>query len=121
MNDGEMNELIGITMNNIKGMMNSENVVGKPIVMPEGSVVLPISKVTVGFVTGGGQYGQSNGKQNFALPFAGGGGGGVNITPIGFLVCKDNDQELVKLDKKEGKGKWETLISAALNMLKDKK
>ena len=121
MSDGEMNELINVTMNNIKHMMDSENVIGKPIAMPDGNVVLPISKVTVGFVTGGGQYGTGKEKQSFSFPFAGGGGGGVNITPIGFLVCDRGEKKLVKIEKKEGEGKWESLISAALNILKSKK
>lgn len=119
--DGEMNELISVTMDNIKSMMDSENVIGKPIVMPEGSVVVPLSKVTVGFVTGGGQYNLQQNKQSFPVPFAGGGGGGINITPIGFLVCSEGDTNLIKIDKKESAGKWENLISAALSLIKSKK
>lgn len=119
--DGEMNELISVTMDNIKSMMDSENVVGKPIMMPEGSVVIPISKVTVGFLTGGGQYNNQSQKNTFPIPFAGGGGGGINITPIGFLVYGNDDASLIKVDKKESAGKWENLISAALNVLKGKK
>ncbi len=119
--EGEMNELINVTMDNLKNMMSGENVIGKPIAMPDGNVVLPFSKVTVGFVTGGGQYGNGSEKSPFPFPFAGGGGGGINITPIGFLVCDRGEASLVKVDKKEGEGKWETLISAALNLLKDKK
>lgn len=119
--EGEMNELINVTMDNIKSMMDSENIVGKPIMMPEGNVVIPISKVTVGFVTGGGQYGGGEGKSSFVFPFAGGGGGGINITPIGFLVCDKEDTNLIKIDKKESEGKWENLISAAMNLFKHKK
>lgn len=119
--DGEMNELISVTMDNIKGMMDSENVVGKPIAMPDGNVVLPISKVTVGFVTGGGQYNSGKEKSIVPFPFAGGGGGGINITPIGFLVCDRGEANLIKIEKKEVEGKWESLISAAINMLKNKK
>lgn len=119
--DGEMNELINVTMDNIKSMMDSENVVGKPIMMPDGNIVLPVSKVTVGFVTGGGQYKSGIEKAPFPFPFAGGGGGGINITPIGFLVSDNNDFSMIKLDKKESGGKWENLISAAINMLRNKK
>ena len=118
---GEMNELINVTMDNIKSMMNSENVIGRPISMTDGSVILPVSKVTVGFVTGGGQYKSGMEKAPFPFPFAGGGGGGINITPIGFLAFADGDFNMIKIDKKESMGKWESLISAVSNMVKGKK
>ena len=119
--DVEMNELISVTMNNIKSMMDSENVIGRPISMTDGSVILPVSKVTVGFVTGGGQYRSGVEKAPFPFPFAGGGGGGINITPIGFLSYSDGGFSMIKIDKKESAGKWDSLISAVSNMFKGKK
>ena len=97
--EGEMNELINVTMDNIKSMMDSENIVGKPIMMPEGNVVIPISKVTVGFVTGGGQYGGGEGKSSFVFGFAGARGAPINISPVGFLVGEKGDRNLIKIDK----------------------
>lgn len=119
--DEQMTELVNVTMENIKNLMANENIVGKPIMMPEGSVVIPISKVTLAFVTGGGNYGENTSKAVIGLPFAGGGGGGVSITPIGFLVSDNGDNNLIKLDKKEGENKWQALFQAAMNVLKDKK
>lgn len=116
--DNKMSELINVTLDNIKNLMANENIVGKPIVMPEGSVVIPFSKVTVGFVTGGGNISSGQQKNTLEIPFAGGGGGGINISPIGFLVCNEYSKELVKIDKEEEENKWQTLLNAVMDLLK---
>ena len=80
------------TMENIRGMIDANTIVGDAIAAADGSTIVPISRVSFGFVAGGGEYGLKT-PQPAAndLPFAGGTGAGVTVQPMGFLVVK-NDQ-----------------------------
>ena len=71
------------TMEKIHEMVDTNNIVGQPIVTPDGVTLIPISKVSFGFGGGGGEYGKST------QGFGGGSGGGVKIDPVAFLVIKD--------------------------------
>ena len=84
--------IMSTTMENIREMINVNTVVGDAVTPAEGTVIIPISRVSFGFVAGGGEYGLKT-PQPAAndLPFAGGTGAGVTVQPMGFLVVK-NDQ-----------------------------
>ena len=84
--------IMSTTMENIRDMINVNTVVGDAVTPAEGTVIIPISRVSFGFVAGGGEYGLKT-PQPAAndLPFAGGTGSGVTVQPMGFLVVK-NDQ-----------------------------
>ena len=71
-------------------------VVGDPVKTQDGSTIIPISKVSFGFVAGGGQYaGGVTAPQADGLPVAGGAGAGVSVHPMGFLVCSQNGVRLL--------------------------
>ena len=81
-------KLMQTTLENIKDMVDVNTVIGDPIAAPAGVTVIPFSKVSFGFATGGGDY---DGKKEDSLarenlPFAGGSGAGVSVQPVGFLV-----------------------------------
>lgn len=78
-----LNDLMRSTMEKIHEMVDTNTIVGEPISTPDGVTLIPISKVSFGFGSGGGDYG--NTKQNFG----GGSGAGVKIAPVAFLVIKD--------------------------------
>ncbi|MCI5564235.1 MAG: GerW family sporulation protein [Clostridiales bacterium] len=84
--------IMSTTMENIRDMIDVNTVVGDAVTPAEGTVIIPISRVSFGFVAGGGEYGLKT-PQPAAndLPFAGGTGAGVTVQPMGFLVVK-NDQ-----------------------------
>ncbi len=69
------------TMNKIREMMNANTVIGDPINLPGGGVILPVSKISLGFASGG-----SDLPTNTKASFGGGGGAGVNVQPVAFLV-----------------------------------
>ena len=82
----KINAVIETAMKNLNDMIDVNTVVGKPIATEAGTV-FPICKVTLGFMTGGGEYGEVKlFKKDSALPFAGGSGAVVSIKPAGFLV-----------------------------------
>ena len=80
------------TMESIRDMIDVNTVVGEPIATADGATVVPISRVSFGFVAGGGEYGVPEPARTAAapprdgLPFAGGSGAGVTVQPLGFLV-----------------------------------
>ena len=71
------------TMENIRDMVDVNTVIGDPVTAAEGATIIPISRVSFGFVSGGGEYGAK--PELTATPFAGGTGAGVTVQPMGFL------------------------------------
>lgn len=110
MTDHPIQGLMQTAMENIKEMVDVNTIVGDPVQTPDGSVIMPISKVGFGFVAGGSDirfdhsHDHSAAKQgdaqhaSVALPFGGGSGGGVSITPIAFLVVGTQGVRIVPLD-----------------------
>jgi sporulation protein YtfJ len=113
--------LMKTAMENIKEMVDVNTIVGDPVQTPDGSVILPISKVGFGFAAGGSEFlGEAEQDQNnkndanhasVSLPFGGGSGGGVSITPIAFLVVSSTGVKVVPLDNQTHL--YERLIDSA--------
>ena len=81
-----INSVMQTALENIKDMIDVNTVVGDPVITGSGGTVIPVSKVSFGFVAGGGEYIQSNDEK----PFAGGSGAGVSLQPVGFLVLNED-------------------------------
>lgn len=91
-------------MENIKQMVEVNTIVGDPVETPDGSVILPVSRVGFGFAAGGSEFappsqGTESGAGGDEMPFGGGSGGGVSITPIAFLVVNNEGVKLLNLDR----------------------
>ncbi len=79
--------IMSTTLENIRDMIDVNTVVGEPIAAGDGETIIPISRVSFGFVAGGGEYGPASRAEGSAEhPFAGGTGAGVTVQPLGFLV-----------------------------------
>lgn len=85
--------LMGVTLEKIRSMVDSNTIIGNPINMADGTMILPISKVTFGFASGGSDFPSKTQKELFG----GGGGAGVTIAPIAFLVVRDGNVRLLQL------------------------
>ncbi len=94
--------LMGTTMENIKDMVDVNTVVGDAVRTEDGTTIIPISRVSFGFVAGGGEY-TMDGKGKVStpatpsedMPFAGGSGAGVSVQPMGFLVAGNGQVKLL--------------------------
>ena len=97
----KIEEVMNSAMNNLKSLVDIDVVVGKPIISNNVMTIIPLTKVTMGFVSGGGEYNADlKDKRDAEYPFSGGSGGGMSIKPIGFLVIKKEEIELIKIDAK---------------------
>ena len=72
------------TMENIRDMVDVNTVIGDPVIAAEGATIIPVSRVSFGFLAGGGEYGAQ--PELSDMPFAGGTGAGVTVQPMGFLT-----------------------------------
>ena len=88
MSEHPIESLMGVTMQKIKEMVDVNTIIGDPITTPDGTVIVPVSKVTYGFASGGSDFpSKKDGKDCFG----GGSGAGITINPVAFLVVKDGD------------------------------
>ncbi|TCS84096.1 GerW family sporulation protein [Tepidibacillus fermentans] len=105
MSEHPIQGLMKTAMENLKEMVDVNTIVGDPVETPDGTVILPISKVGFGFAAGGSEFRfennvdqQNNSAKNQEKPFGGGSGGGVSITPVAFLVVGKTSVQLLPLD-----------------------
>lgn len=87
-------------MTSLENMIDVNTIVGDMVTTPDGTVIIPVSKVCFGFAAGGSEF-NTNKLNKFAesskLPFGGGSGAGVNIMPMAFLVVKDSTIRLLDI------------------------
>ena len=87
--------LMGVTIEKIRDMVNAETIIGDPIHV-DGTTIIPVSRVTFGFASGGSDVAPSSNKQMFG----GGSGAGVSVTPEAFLVASNGNVRTVQLVEK---------------------
>ena len=108
MNDHPIESLMITAMNSIENMIEVNTIVGEPINTGNGVTIIPISKVCFGFGAGGTEfnkealdkYDKNESVENiqYKLPFGGGSGAGVSVSPVAFLVVEKNDVRLMHID-----------------------
>lgn len=100
--------LMTTTMNSIKDMIDVDTIIGNPIESVNGTVIIPISKVSFGFASAGSEFNGETVEQykkvdkdeeiQYKLPFGGGSGAGVTINPVAFLVVQGESVKLLPVD-----------------------
>ena len=100
--------LMHITMDSIKDMIDVNTIIGDPIQMNNSTAIIPISKVSFGFASGGSEFkGETIDEYNkkdkdeqiqYRLPFGGGAGAGVTITPVAFLILQSGQVKLMSVE-----------------------
>ncbi len=84
---------MGVTMDKLKDMVDADTVIGNPISTPNGTTIIPISKISYGFASGGSDLPKKTADNEL---FAGGSGAGVSVQPLGFLIVYPNGTAEVK-------------------------
>lgn len=90
-----INELMSATMEQIKSMAGTNTIVGQPIHTEDGVTLIPVSKISMGFASGGTDFAGKNQKPDGKNNFGGGSGAGVNISPVAFVVVKGGNVRLL--------------------------
>lgn len=110
--------LMKTAMESIKQMVDVNTVVGDAVEAPDGTVIIPVSRVACGFAAGGGEFETAGGGNNQegqqALPFGGGSGAGVSVQPVGFLVVSREEVRFLSVD---GNAMVDRLIDLAPNFV----
>lgn len=121
-NYSSINDLIEGAMDKLKTLVDSSTIVGDSITSPDGTVIIPISKVSVGFVVGGGEYADLSARRVANhFPMSGGSSGGMSVSPVGFLIIRDNGE--VDFVNIENKSLYQTVLNMVNSLLEklDKK
>lgn len=105
--------LMKTAMESIKEMVSVNTVVGDPVETPDGHVIIPVSRVSCGFVSAGGEYDTKSGARE-EIPFGGGSGAGVSVQPVGFLVVGNQQVRLIPV---EGNAAIDRLLDLAPQFL----
>ena len=92
---GNIADLLNVSMNKIKEMIDANTIIGTPIIEGE-TIIIPVSKLHLGFVSGGSDIKPNTSKEE--VLFGGGAGGGFGITPVAFLVVNNKEVSLLSID-----------------------
>lgn len=104
-------ELIKVSLDRVKVLMETNTIIGEEITLKNGTTIIPISKASVGFVVGGGEYSdKSNRRVANHFPMAGGSGCGMSVSPVGFLTITGGEVKFVDI---ENKSMYQTLVNLA--------
>lgn len=113
----KIEQIMKSAMTQIKSIIDVNTIIGSPIKTEDGTTIIPITKVIVGFVAGGGEYETNTfkSKKQEANPFAGGSGSGFNIVPVGFLIKEESGYKMIKIDNLIATTSLFEVIAKAIN------
>jgi len=92
MGENNIKGILDVTMEKLKGMINADIITGNPIVV-DGITLIPVSRVSYGLATGGSDFPSKTGQSLFG----GGGGAGVSVVPVAFVVVKDGNVRMMPI------------------------
>ena len=108
--------LMGVSVEKIREMVDANTVIGTPIAVADGVTIIPVSKISYGFASGGSDMPSKNSSDLFG----GGAGAGINITPVAFLTIKDGDINLLPVvSKPDTFDRLVSLVPDAVNKISD--
>ena len=125
MPERQINEMLTKSLQNLNFLIDSSKVVGKPISLDDGKMIIPISKITFGFGVGGSEFSTKKDKiitnnliESEEYPFGGGTLGGVNVVPIAFIIIDNNSQKMIKVEQNDNL--FDRVLDLIIAFLKNK-
>ncbi|MCL1829686.1 MAG: GerW family sporulation protein [Oscillospiraceae bacterium] len=92
MDNTPIRDLMDVTMSKLKELVDANTVVGTPVTTPDDITVIPVSKMSFAFASGGSEF-----PQKEKTGFGGGNGAGIKVEPVGFLVIKDGNVRMINI------------------------
>ncbi len=118
--ENKLTDMVSSIMENLGTVIDTNTVVGKPVTTMDGSTIIPISKVTIGFVCGGGEYGDVKFmKYDEPFPFAGGNGAILSMKPTGFLVDRGQGLKFVNVTNQPMEKLFDSASEFLVNLSKN--
>lgn len=117
-NSHPIENLMKSTMENIKEMVDVNTIVGDPVESKDGTIIIPLSKVSFGFASGGSEFSGKNNNGSLKYPFGGGSGAGVSVKPVAFLVIKEDNVRILSVDQDNTYDRIVDGIPQIIDMLK---
>ncbi|WP_164880495.1 GerW family sporulation protein [Clostridium manihotivorum] len=108
--------LMKTTMESLRDMIDVNTVIGDAVETKDGSYIIPISRVSFGFASGGGEYGKEASEK---YPFGGGSGAGVTVRPVAFLVLRENSVRLLPVNQNNTYDRIVDNVPQVLEVIKD--
>ena len=116
----ELEGLFGASFDGLKGMIDTDTVIGKPVVTADGTTIIPITRMSVGYGMGGWNYGDDKGDSTAKKDgITAGSGGGVTVQPVGFLVVSNGDVKVLNVNSVSGLEKICDVIPEVLKVISD--
>ena len=112
--DNPMHDLLNSTMENIRNMVDANTIIGDTVHTDDGTIIIPISKISLGFASGGSEFPSQHNLKDLKYPFGGGCGAGISVKPVAFLVIHDDN---VKLLPVEFDGTYDKLFESIPNFI----
>ncbi len=128
MSEHPINNIMETSMEKIKEMVDVNTIVGDPFETYDGTMIIPVSKVSFGLAAGGAEYSGSlqlsedtkpQECTQLKYPFGGGSGAGVSITPIAFIVADSNEVKVMPLSANSATEKLVDLIPTVIDKIKE--
>ena len=94
--DNNIQSIMDTTLEKLKSISDTDTIIGQQITLEDGVTVIPVSKVSIGFASGGTDFPAKSIDQKM---FGGGAGAGVSVSPVAFVVIKDGDVKVLQVYK----------------------
>lgn len=119
MDNHPIDNLMKSTMESLRDMIDVNTIIGEAVETKEGSFIIPISKVSFGFASGGSEFKSKNeSEHSLKYPFGGGSGAGVSVKPVAFLIIKGDNIRLLSVDHENALDRLVDGIPQIIEMLK---
>lgn len=117
MSEHPIEALMSSVLENLKKVVDANTVIGDPMNLPNGTSIIPVTKLSCGFGCGGGEYGKQ--EANVKMPFGGGTGGGISVQPLGFIAVTCDDVKFIHIDDKSIGGNIDSVVESIVKLVKN--
>ena len=117
MSEHPIEALMTSVLENLKKVVDANTVIGDPLNLPNGTSIIPVTKLACGFGCGGGEYGKP--EANAKTPFGGGTGGGISVQPLGFIAVTADDVKFIHIDDASIGGNIDSVVESIVKLVKN--
>lgn len=119
-NEQPVENLMKSTLENLRDMIDVNTVIGDPVETKDGTYVIPVSRLSFGFASGGSEFSSPRlNPEDKVYPFGGGAGAGVSVRPVAFLIIKQDSIRMIPVEHETTYDRIVDNVPQVLDMLKE--